>query len=266
LPVLGVIPRFEAQVLKQVRARHPQRRKEDKPETALVAQENPRATVLEAYRALRTSLAFSGVERTPQLVIVTSPTPDDGKSTSTANLAASLAQQKLRVLVIDADMRRGALHRTLGGIRHPGLSEFLTGREGVDRIVQQLAFDGVGRIDLISTGTMPPNPAELLGSPRIHDLFEHLEPRYDMILIDTPPVNIVSDVMVLATHVDGVLLVTRGGKTDRGAIRFALEQLASVRARVLGTVLNDYDFRRAASYGGEYARYYYGAGYGDAGQ
>jgi tyrosine-protein kinase Etk/Wzc len=263
LPVLGVIPRFEAEVARQVRARHPHRRKEDKAETALVAREDPRATVLESYRALRTSLAFSGVERTPKLVIITSPTPDDGKSTSTANLAASLAQQRLRVLVIDADMRRGALHRTLGGTRHPGLSEVLTGRESVDSVIQSLAFDGVGRIDLISTGTMPPNPAELLGSPRIHDVFEQLEPRYDMILIDTPPVNIVSDVMVLASHADGVLLVTRGGKTERGAIRFALEQLASVRAKVLGTVLNDYDFRRAASYGGEYYRYSYGAGYGD---
>jgi|CXWL01.1.fsa_nt_gi capsular exopolysaccharide synthesis family protein len=261
LPVLGVIPHFTTPRPRSLPS-EPQRRKEDRA-TALVAREDPQANVLEAYRALRTSLAFAGVEQTPKLVVVTSPTAGDGKSTSTVNLAASLAQQHLRVLVIDADMRRGSLHRTLGGARTPGLSEILTGQVNPLSTIQSLAFDGVGQVDLISTGTIPPNPSELLGSARMPDLFELLEPRYDTILIDTPPVNIVADVLVLARHADGVVLVTRGGTTERGAIRFALEQLESVHATVLGTVLNDYDVHRAASYGGEYYRHYYGSGYGE---
>lgn len=260
LPVLGVIPRFEAETIRQVRATQPLRRRGDK-STALVARESPQATVLEAYRALRTSLAFASAGSPPKIVLLTSPTPDDGKSTSTANLAASLAQQHQRVLVIDADMRRGAMHRTLGGTRTPGLSEIITGKVEPLDAIQSLAFEGVGRIDLIATGTVPPNPAELLGATRLPDLLELLEPRYDTILIDTPPVNVVADVLVVARHVDGVLLVARGGKTEKGAIRFALEQLATVRAPVLGTLLNDYDHRRASVYGGEYYRYHYGSGY-----
>lgn len=260
LPVLGVIPRFEAETVRQIKARTPVRRRGDK-STALVARETPEATVLEAYRALRTSLAFATAGSPPKFVLVTSPTPDDGKSTSAANLAASLAQQRQRVLIIDADMRRGALHRTLGGTRAPGLSEIITGKVPPLEAIQSLAFEGVGRIDMISTGTVPPNPAELLSSTRLPDLLELVEPRYDTILIDTPPVNVVADVLVLARHVDGVLLVARGGKTERGAIRFALEQLATVRAPVLGTLLNDYDHRRASAYGGEYYRYHYGPNY-----
>jgi tyrosine-protein kinase Etk/Wzc len=262
LPVLGVIPRFEADLTRRIKARTPGRRAGDK-NTALVARETPEATVLEAYRALRTSLAFAGVGATPKVILVTSPTPDDGKSTSTANLAASLAQQRQRVLVIDADMRRGSLHRTLGGSRTPGLSEILSGQVEVLDAVQSLAFNDLGRIDLISTGVIPPNPAELLASTRVPDLLEVLEPRYDTILIDTTPVNVVADVLAVARHVDGVVLVARGGRTEKGAIKFAIEQLATVRAPILGTVLNDYDFRRAASYGGEYYRYYYGSGYGE---
>lgn len=259
LPVLGVIPRFEAETIRQVKSGSALRHRNEK-STALVARETPESTVLEAYRALRTSLAYSGVGGgPPKVILLTSATPDDGKSTTTANLAASLAQQKQRVLVIDADLRRGSLHRTLGGTRTPGLTEVLTGRAEMADVIQPQSFEGVGRIDLISTGTVPPNPAELLGSTRMPDLLEWMESRYDTILIDTPPVNAVADVLVLAKHVDGVLLVARGGKTERGALKFALDQLATVRAPVLGTLLNDYDHKRAAAYGGEYYRYHYGA-------
>ncbi len=263
LPVLGVIPHFEMVRRWGMASLGSASKTKSSDETRMVVRENPKSGVLEAYRALRTSLAFSGSEGAPKIVIVTSPARGDGKSTSTVNLAAALAQQHQRVLVIDGDMRRGSMHRTLGGTRAPGLSEILTGQKGALEVIQTLAFEGVGRLDLISTGTIPPNPAELLGSTRVPDLFELLEPRYDTILIDTPPVNVVSDTLVLASHVDGVLLVARGGLSEAGAVKFAMEQLANVRAKVIGSVLNDYDFRRAASYGGEYYRYYYGSGYGD---
>lgn len=268
VPVLGVIPHFAQERptttgrlrRRSATALEAQAAGGEIATTSLVAAADPSSTVLEAYRALRTSLAFALAEHPPKIVVVTSPTPGDGKSTSTANLAASLAQQKLRVLVIDADMRRGALHRTLGGVRQPGLSEILTGRADFAAVVQPLSFGGVGRIDLISTGTVPPNPAELLSSHRLSDLLEAAEPLYDTILIDSPPVNNVADALVLVPHADGVLLVARGNKTERGAIRYAMEQLGTVRAKVMGTVLNDFDTRRAEAYGGYY-RYYAGSGY-----
>ncbi len=264
VPVLGVIPHFRMERgsvggrLRRPTAPSPAGGA--LASTSLVALANPNGVVLEAYRALRTNLAFALADRPPKIVVVTSPTPGDGKSTTTANLAASLAQQKLRVLVVDADMRRGALHRTLGGIRGPGLSEILTGRADAASVIQTLSFGGVGRIDLIATGTVPPNPAELLASPRLVDFIEAMEPLYDTILIDSPPLANVTDALIIAPHADGLLLVARGNKTDRAAIRFAMEQLMTVRAKVMGTILNDFDVERAAAYGGAYG-YYGGAGY-----
>ncbi len=265
VPVLGVIPHFRQERRRAVgrlrRTPLPAPNGGAIAATSLAALENPNGTVLEAYRSLRTNLAFALADHPPKVIVITSPTPSDGKSTTTANLAASLAQQKLRVLVVDADMRRGALHRTLGGVRGPGLSEILTGRSTVAHVVQPLSFGPIGRIDLISTGTVPPNPAELLASPRLVDFLESVEGSYDTILIDSPPVANVSDALIIAPHADGLLLVARGNKTERGAIRFAMEQLNNVRAKVMGTVLNDFDIGRAEAYGGKYS-YYGGAGYG----
>jgi len=227
----------------------------------LVAASHPASSVIEAYCALRTTLAFALAEqRPPKIVVITSPTPEDGKSTSTANLAASLALQKLKVLVIDADMRRGALHRLVGGVHTPELSELLTGLAEFPGVIQALKIDGLGRIDLISTGTLPPNPTDLLSSHRLTDLLQAAEPLYDTILIDTPPVNVFADALVLAPHADGVVLVARGNKTERQAVRFAMELIAGVRGKVMGTVLNDFDTRRADAYGDYY--YHAGAGYG----
>lgn len=262
LPMLGVIPHFTNQrwsVSGRRRAALTSGSAATDPSTALVALAQPNGAVLEAYRSLRTNLSFALADGAPKLVAVTSPTPGDGKSTTISNLAASLAQQKQRVLVVDGDMRRGVQHRILGGNRIPGLSELLTGRTTAEEAIQKLSFEGVGRIDLISTGTIPPNPAELLSSPRLVDLLELLENTYDSILIDTPPIANVTDVTIIAPHVDGVVLVARGNKTEKGAVRFAMEQLLTVRAKVMGTILNDFDTGRMSAYG-TYG-YYGGAGY-----
>jgi tyrosine-protein kinase Etk/Wzc len=260
LPVLGIVPRFEPSLGKVRRSPRALRKGGPPVGTSLVAREDPHSNVLEAYRALRTNLAFSAAAGPPKFVLITSSIPGEGKSTTTANLAASLAQQGMRVAVVDADMRRGAVHRTLGGMRSPGLSEVLIGSLRIEAVIQKLTFDGIGGIDLISTGTVPPNPAELLGGPRFHDMLEVLEVAYDVVLIDSPPVNNVADALVIAPHVDAVMLVVRGGATDRAAMRVALDQLRQVRAKVIGTVLNDYDVKRAQASGGAY-RYYYGSGY-----
>jgi tyrosine-protein kinase Etk/Wzc len=262
MPVLGLIPHFSPDSARGIAGMLPGAAGPEQPGSRLVVLRDPKSTVLEAYRALRTSLAFIGPQGAPKVLIVSSPHPGDGKSTTSLNLASAIAQQQQRVLIIDGDMRRGALHRALGGDRTPGLSEILTGQVTVDQTIQSVDIGGVGSIDLIPTGTVPPNPAELLGSSAMRELLSQLEHRYDTILIDTPPVNVVADVLTLAAKVGSVLLVTRAGQTDRAAVQFAVEQLRQVRANVLGTILNDFDMSRAAySYGGYY-RYYYGSSYG----
>jgi len=226
---------------------------------ALIAGRDPHGPISEAYRALRTGLAFVRPERPPKTIIVTSPAPADGKSTSVSNLAATLAQQGLKVLAIDADLRRGTLHGLFGGVREPGLSELLVGRGDLEAAIQEIDMGAGGRLHLIGTGTPPPNPAELLGSNRLRQLLDRLETRYDVILMDCPPINLVTDAAVAGTQVDGVLLVARAGKTHRGELAFSMEQLRNVRVPVLGTVLNDIDLRRDARYSGAYK--HYGRGY-----
>ncbi|HET9983735.1 MAG TPA: polysaccharide biosynthesis tyrosine autokinase [Longimicrobiales bacterium] len=262
IPVLGMIPRIaEARVLDGSRWR---RRAPALPAATdgfharLVAIRDPRSPISEAYRSLRTNITFARPERAPKTLVFTSPTPGDGKSTSTSNLAATLAQQGLRCIVLDADLRRGVLHEVLNAPREPGLSNVLVGACRVEDARSTVAVDGIGRFDFLSSGTLPPNPAELLGSPRMRALLDRLEEEYDAVLLDAPPLNLVTDAAVLGTNVDGVVVVARAGVTERGALHYALEQLTAVRAPVLGTVLNDIDARSGRYYGAYYGGYHYG--------
>jgi capsular exopolysaccharide synthesis family protein len=263
--VLGIIPhipdaRVRYRFLRRGRAPTAERRGPGV-SLALAAGRDLYGPVSEAYRALRTNLAFARPDRPPKTIVFTSPAPGDGKSTCVSNLAATLAQQGLKVLVIDADLRRGTLHRVYGASREPGLSELLIGRAELEDAIQEIDLGAAGSLDLIAGGPPPPNPAELLGSNRLRKLLDRLEPLYDAILLDCPPVNVVTDAAVVGTQADGMLLVARAAKTQRGELAFSMEQLRNVRVPVLGAVLNDFDFKRDASYGGEYyaAKYSYGS-------
>ncbi|HXE57625.1 MAG TPA: polysaccharide biosynthesis tyrosine autokinase, partial [Gemmatimonadales bacterium] len=265
LAVLGLIPhigdgRRRRRPLVAVRSRRALPDPATQQRAVLVAARDARHVVTEAYRTLRTNLTFARPERPLKTLVFTSPAPGDGKTTSVANLAATLAQQGLRVLAIDADMRRGMLHRDLGGVREPGLAELLVNRATLEQAIQRAELGTGGGVDFIATGQFPPNPAELLGGDRFRHLLERLEPTYDAILIDCAPVNLVTDAAVVGTQVDGVLLVARAGKTARHELAFAMDQLRNVRVPVVGAVLNDFDVKRDARYGGSY--YYYAAGYG----
>jgi capsular exopolysaccharide synthesis family protein len=263
--VLGIIPH-----IRDARAKYRFARRQKAPaiglreagmSLALAAGRDLQGPVSEAYRALRTNLAFVRPERPPKTIAFTSAAPEDGKSTSVANLAATLAQQGLKVLVIDADMRRGTLHRVFAGVREPGLSELLVGRAELEAAIQDVDLGPSGRVHLIAGGPPPPNPAELLASNRLRQLLDRLEPHYDAILLDCPPVNIVTDAAVVGTQADGVLVVARAGKTQRAELAFSVEQLRTVRVSVLGAVLNDFELKRDASSGGGYyaGRYDYAA-------
>lgn len=201
----------------------------------LVAAIDPRSAAAEAYRTLRTNLEFSGLDAPLRTVIVTSATVNDGKSTVLANLAVAMAEVGKTVLAVDCDFRAPALHTLIGGPQSPGFTNTLLGSD-LDESIHTTAIAG---LRLMPTGPLPPNPAEVLGSVRLQSVWDELKERADIVLIDTPPIGLVSDAAQLAPRCDGVLLVLRSGHTRREASQNAKRQLEQVKARILGVVLND---------------------------
>jgi capsular exopolysaccharide synthesis family protein len=221
----------------------------------LVTGVDPASPISEAYRSLRTNITFARLDTPPRTLVFTSAMPGEGKSTSASNLAITLAQQGLESVLVDADLRRGTLHQAFGAAREPGLAEALLDRAALEEVVQLIELERAGgtRLRFIPSGACPPHPAELLGSARMRELLAELVDRYDTVIIDAPPLNLVTDAAILGTHADGVIVVARAGATDRGALAHAVHQLEAVRAPILGTVLNDVDVRTDRYYGGAYA-------------
>lgn len=220
----------------------------------LVAATHTRSPAAEAFRTLRTNLLFAQAADDLRVVLVTSSAPGEGKTTTAANLAVTFAQQGLNVLLIDGDLRRPRLHHVFDLGREPGLSEMILGQSELDGTVRETRVQG---LTLLTTGTLPPSPAELLGSPKMRAMMTTLRGLYDIVVIDSPPVHVAADAAVLSTLSDGVVLVVRSGQTEREAAQQAVRQLSSVGARILGTVINDPQ-GQAAKYGGyySYANYY----------
>ena len=263
--VMGMIPRIRVKGLRNGRAPR------DTKETGvghlgerLVAGRDPQSPISEAYRNLRTNITFSRPDRPPKSIVITSPLPRDGKSTSSANLAITLVQQGTRTLLVDADLRRGTLHSSFDVSRAPGLVEVVNGHASLTEGIRQIVVGEDHILDLMPTGTIPPHPSELLGSKRMENLLRELEKRYDSVILDSPPLTVVTDAAVLGTEADGVILVARAGVTNESAMRYSVDQLNNVRAHVLGVLLNDLDHTRDAGsssmYGhyGHYYKHYYG--------
>ena len=212
----------------------------------------------EAYKLLRTNLSFSIPNKTTGRIIgVTSPRPQDGKSFSSINLAYSLAEAGNQVVLIDGDMRRSSLAETLKKPAAPGLSNYLIG-DAKDVIHKNILHEN---LSLITAGDPPPNPAELIGSSRMKMVLEALAQKYDYIVVDLPPVNVVSDPLVVSKHLDGILLVLRHAHSKQKDVRAAVRQLKFVNAHILGFVYNGYDkgskiFRRRSYYDTNYPKYY----------
>jgi succinoglycan biosynthesis transport protein ExoP len=215
-------------------------------ERLITAQELP-SPIIEAYRVLRTNLQVSSVDEPLRTLLVTSASPYEGKSTTVANLGAIMAQAGHSVVLVDADLRRSSLHRYFGVSNKKGLTDSLLMDEPApDGWLQET---GIENLRVLTSGPLPPNPSELLGSKKMHSLIERLAQDTDIVIFDTPPVLPVTDAMVLAANVDGVLLVTEAGKTRRTAARQASESLQKVRARILGVVLNRLSLRDSKGYG-----------------
>jgi len=219
----------------------------------LLAAETPDDPMAEAFRSVRTSLMFSTPEGIPKTLLVTSATAGEGKSTTICNLATVIAQNNLRVLLVDCDLRKPRLHRTFEMPSSPGLSEALVGNES--RIVRQTRVPG---LSFVPSGTPPPNPAELLSSMRLNEFLLEQNEHFDVILLDTAPILGLADTIVLSTKVKGALLVVSSANVSRDALRESVKRLRHVRAPLIGAVLNRVDIS-SREYG-YYNRYYYNYG------
>jgi len=225
--------------------------------------EEPKSPMAEAFRTLRSNLLFTGVDQPRRKMLLTSALPEDGKSTCSANLGVALAQMGKRVLLVDCDLRKPQLHWFFHLRRSPGLVNVLVEEEWEKALDGAIQHTQVPHLYLLTCGDVPPNPNEILGSEKMGHLIESVAERYDFILFDTPPVLTVSDAIVLAHRVDGVMLVARAGCTSRSALRNVVELLSKTRTVILGIILNDIDFKRERYYYSYYYHYY--RSYGEEG-
>jgi capsular exopolysaccharide synthesis family protein len=221
----------------------------------------PEGPVAEAYRVVRTNLLFSSAAEGGRAIIVTSSNPGEGKTTTTANLAISLAANGAKVLVVDADLRRPTLHAHFAISKTPGLSDVIVGKRQISEAVQSVRGKS---LHVLPCGYIPPNPAELLGSTVMREIVRALKTRYDWVLIDTPPVLAMADTPVLCPFVDGVILVVASEASHRPAVQRAIDQLSSVGGSVIGAVLNKVDLKRNSYYYSQYYGEYYRSYYADA--
>ena len=195
-------------------------------------------TVLESYRLLRTNLQFSNIDRPISSIMVTSALPGEGKSITAVNLATAFAMAGRRVLLVDADLRRPSLHTKLAVAKHPGVTNVLLGTSTIEEALQET---GVTNLRILTSGLLPPNPAELFGSNAMLCLHQDLQALCDIVIFDTPPVLAAADAQVLSASVDGVLFVLQHGMTRKSALRHATQVLKQARANILGIVFNRVD-------------------------
>ncbi len=253
--VLATIPKIE---LEKVEKTQKSSNDGSRIEARLITHIDPKSPVSEAYRTLRTNLQFSKVEKQLKTLLVTSAGPKEGKSTTAANLAIALAQAGNRVVLIDADLRRPILHSVFGMSREEGITNYLAGSLPFDDMIKDTVMEN---LKLIPSGVLPPNPAELLATKKMEDLLKELQSKFDIVILDSPPIIAVTDATILSTKVDGTLLVVYAGQTERDAIKRAVTMLDSVASRLLGIVLNGFDVQGIyGSYYYYYYHHYYGEG------
>jgi capsular exopolysaccharide synthesis family protein len=214
--------------------------------------------ITESYRALRTSVHFSAIDKEIRSILVTSSHSGEGKSVTSSNMAIAMALEGKRVILVDADLRRPSIHRLFKTEANPGLSTVLAGDTPLDDALQATRIEN---LRVLPSGPTPPNPAELLSSQAMHQVIEQLLERADLVIFDTPPVIPVTDAQVLAPQVDGIVLVVEAGQARKAAVKHARDLLEQSRTRILGVVMNKIDQTSK----GYYYHYYYRGGYGKYG-
>jgi capsular exopolysaccharide synthesis family protein len=295
LPILGAIPRVDARSVKLLprpsrrrRHTHQQRHKglhraarrlrraltgagrsegygaASRIESLLVTRSETPVAYVESFNQLHANLILAHQERQPKIVVFTSPLPGEGKTLSSINFALTLAGRGLRVLLIDADLRCGLVHEVFGSDRQPGFAELLSGSARFEDGARRILVGENAALVILPAGAPVQNPGRQLGIERVREVLEALAPRFDLIIIDSPPVNILADAALLGSAADAVVLVVRAGHTRIEALRYATDQLTAARAPVIGTLLNDIDLRRHSDDDGSYhyltevERYYAG--------
>jgi succinoglycan biosynthesis transport protein ExoP len=265
LPSLAVVPQFSGsnangygsrkRLLQGISTNGHEKRIE------LVAQHLPKSQMSEAFRALRTSLLLSQPGRPPQVILVTSALPREGKTTAAANLAVTLAQLGDSTVLVDADLRKPGVARllNLGTGKYAGFSSYLAGVSSLDLVI--VPHPEIPNLAAIPTGPLPPNPADLLSSHKLAEAIAELRTKFKFVVIDSPPVMAATDAVILSVQTDGVLLVVRSGETPKEAFTRTRDLLISVKCHILGVVLNAVD-SSAPDYYYSYRYYPYSYGYG----
>jgi capsular exopolysaccharide synthesis family protein len=215
---------------------------------------NPNLPAAEAFRTLRTNIQFASIDKSAQIVCVTSAGPGEGKSTVASNLAVVMAETGKKTLLIDCDMRKPTLQKVFSCSNSLGLSDLLAGKVVFEKVVQNTGVEG---LQLLTSGTRPPNPSELLASSKMKKFITVLRTMFDFIIIDTPPVLLVTDPQLLADYTDGYLLVLSSGHVDKAAAAKAQDLLEKVNGKILGAVLNKVETSKGGYYG-YYGKSYYG--------
>lgn len=259
LPSLGMIP-LGSRTTAELGSRHRLALAASKEAVELITQSRPKSQMAEAYRALRTSLLLTSAGKPPRTILITSALPQEGKTTTSINIGIVLAQKGTRVLLIDADLRRPSIHKSLGLGPGNGLSNLLTGSASLEQAIIHSTI--LPNLYLLPAGTPPPNPAELLASSNMKELLAHLREQYDHIVIDTPPTLSVTDAVILSPCADRVVLVIRSGQTTKQALRRSRDLLMQVSAKLSGVLMNAVDFSSPDysyyyEYQGKYGYKYY---------
>lgn len=213
-----------------------------------IVETKPKSIAAETYRILRTNLQYSSFDNEIKTVLITSSEPGEGKSTTSGNLAISFAQAEKRTIIVDCDLRKPSLHKKFKISNLNGLSDVLIGKEKLEEAIHRFN----DKMDILTSGKIPPNPSEMLGSKAMERLIEVLKEKYDIIILDSAPLQAVTDAQILATKADGVILVVKAEATKKESVIQAKNLLDKVGAKILGTVLNGAESTKKKYY------YYYG--------
>lgn len=211
----------------------------------LITFTSPRSHVSEQYRTLRTNIKFSSPDSDYRSIVITSASPGEGKSTTSANLAVVFAQEGRRVLIVDGDMRKPTMHHTFNVSNTRGLSSVLTRQSLLKTAIKPTKVEN---LDILACGPIPPNPAELLGSKSMDAVFAELKEMYDLIIVDAPPILSVTDGQILANKCEGTILVINSGETEKEKAIKAKELITQSKSRLIGAILNNYVLPRNSDY------------------
>jgi capsular exopolysaccharide synthesis family protein len=243
LPALAAIPTIDSMPKRRLLLVGSSEETTNNGTSELLINNDPRSSLAEAYRQLRTSILLSTAGHAPKSLLITSSLPAEGKTTTAVNTAISLAQTGAKVLVIDADMRRPRLHSVFGISNAQGLSTILSSEMTEKEILEVVQFDEDTKLNLLPSGPIPPNPAELIGSEQMSNLLNTLQNKFTHVVVDSPPIASFTDGVLIASMVDGVILVVHSGKSSRQIVRRARQFLQDVGAKIFGVVLNNVNLR-----------------------